>query len=316
MQRWKLVATATVASGLLAGGMLAAFNLTAQATGNSCTATEGSTQTTELTCTVSGYTVSDPESMSLVVTTDPDDVYVDLSLNWYCTDSVGNETSPATPSINPVETSGSSTDGTATYTMAMPLDDPASCTVTTATATVDSSSNATPLTVSSLELDVDDVAQPASSPTASPTPSPTPSSSSSSSSSGSTTTYYHNQVQGFDGMCLDDKGNSSSERAEVILWGCNDTDQAQGWSYSGSELKIHGKCVNAKGNGKSGSRLILWNCTGSANEIFSHRSNGEYAEKANGWTMCINDPAYSTKNGTQLFVYKCQNGANEHFSKP
>ena len=49
MRRWKLAATAVVSSGVLAGGMFAAFNLTAQAATNTCTATIG---TAAPTCTV------------------------------------------------------------------------------------------------------------------------------------------------------------------------------------------------------------------------------------------------------------------------
>jgi hypothetical protein len=312
MRRWKLVATATVASGLLVGGALAALNLTAQAAANSCSASPTTgTETTGLTCAIgSNYSVTSPESISLVVTTDPGSALVDVSIDMYCVDPAGDDTT-ATPATTSVTTASGSSDETATIPVTMPLDDATSCVFESASATLDSSNTTA---VSYLELDIDSVAQPTQS--ASPTPSPTPSASSSSSAPASTTTYYHNQVQGFDGMCLDDKGNSSAERSAVIFWSCNDTDQAQGWTFSGSELKIHGLCVNAKGNGKSGSRLILWKCTGSGNEIFTHRSNGEFAEKANGWALCINDPGFSTKNGTQLFMYKCQNGANEHFTKP
>ena len=38
--------------------------------------------------------------------------------------------------------------------------------------------------------------------------------------------------------------------------------------------------------------------------------------QARGGTLCLDDPAYSTKNGTQLTVYTCNNGANQHWSLP
>jgi hypothetical protein len=144
--------------------------------------------------------------------------------------------------------------------------------------------------------------------TASPTPTTT-------TSTAPATKVY--QVHGFDGTCVDDFGDSSSERAKIGIWTCSSTDTAQSWSYSGDELKIHGDmCINAKGNGKSGSKLILWPCNGSANEVFVHNSKQEYVEKAGGWKYCIDDPAYSTKNGTQLFVYSCNSGPNQHWSLP
>jgi hypothetical protein len=309
MRKWRLAATATLASGLLAGGMFAAFNLAAQAAANSCTATEGSTQTTELTCAIASYTITSPESVTLSVTTSPGSILVDLSESMYCVDPADQDTTTETntPSVT------TSSTGTATYSVPMPLDDATSCVVTASSATVDSS-NTSPLAVASLELAIDDVAQPVSTATATATASASPTASTS--SSAPATVRYNNQVHGFDGTCMDDKGNSSADRAEAIIWSCNNTDQAQGWSYSGDELKIHGMCLNAKGNGKTGSKLILWTCTGSGNEIFAHRSDGEFAEKANGWSVCIDDPGYSTKNGTQLFVYHCNDGANQHFTEP
>ncbi len=124
------------------------------------------------------------------------------------------------------------------------------------------------------------------------------------------------QVHGFDGTCMDDKGNSAAKRTKIEIWTCNPADAAQGWTYSGSELKIHNMCVNAKGNGKSGSKIILWVCTGGPNEIWLHKSDGEYVLKANGYKLCLDDPAYSTKNGTQLVVFECHNTPNQHWSLP
>jgi hypothetical protein len=325
MRKWKLAAGATVASGALAIGMFAAFTLTAKAGSepeSGCTATYTGTvaETSPLTCTATD-TAADakaipyPLSITLSATTStsasPDadaGLPVDFSWSSTCTEPSGYQAA-GKGTIDNVTTSVTLEPVVGTTDTELNVIDPTTCDLTV-TVTVAGDSD---LTATALDLTVTDDESSAGS---SPSPSPSPSASSSSSAPASTTTYYHNQVQGFDGMCLDDKGNSSALRAAVIFWSCNDTDQAQGWTYSGSEIKIHGKCVNAKGNGKSGSRLILWNCTGSGNEIFSHNSHNEYVEKANGWSLCINDPGYSTKNGTQLFMYKCQNGANEHFTKP
>lgn len=57
-------------------------------------------------------------------------------------------------------------------------------------------------------------------------------------------------------------------------------------------------------------------CNGSANEIWVHKSNGEYVLKANGSSLCLDDPAYSTANGTQLIVYTCSGTRNQRWSLP
>jgi len=309
MRRWKLAAGAAASSVLLAAGIFAAFTLTARATTQATcpTASASANQSTELTCSIGDQTINAPAAITLTITTDPGGIEVDVTWETICSDPAGDLGTDYSPANLTVTTPTGTGSESATTDMSLSVDDATSCDAT-ASATVDSSVSVS--SVSSLGMEMDYTEQPSAATTsASPTPS-------ASTSTASTTTYYNNQVHGFDGTCLDDKGNSSSKRAEVIIWGCNDTDQAQGWTYSGSELKIHGMCLNAKGNGKTGSKLILWSCTGSGNEIFSHNSHDEFVEKANGWSLCIDDPSYSTKNGTQPFMYKCNNGANQHWSKP
>jgi hypothetical protein len=123
-------------------------------------------------------------------------------------------------------------------------------------------------------------------------------------------------VQGYGGMCLDDKGNSSANRTEVILWTCNSSDGAQSWSYSNGELQHNGKCANVQGGGGSGSKLILWDCNGASNEKWFHSStDGEFvlSSQTHG-LLCLNDPGYSTKDRTQVIVWSCKNSSNEHWT--
>jgi hypothetical protein len=318
MRKWKLAAAATVASGVLAAGMFAAFSLTAKAgtiSADGCTASGNGSETTALTCNADddgsvNPAIAFPLSITVTGETTPSSLPVTFVWSAQCTEPSDAVVTTADTTEKETPASGASATFTVNDADMNNVIDPTACNFdVTATITGDSADTATALDVG---ISVDQSA--AATPTAT-TASPTPSASTSTAST-STTTTYTNQVHGFDGTCLDDKGNSSSKRAEVIIWSCSDTDQAQAWTYSGSELKIHGMCLNAKGNGKSGSKLILWSCSSSGNEIFSHRSDGEFAEKANGYKLCIDDPGYSTKNGTQPFMYKCNNGANQHWSKP
>jgi hypothetical protein len=323
MRKWKLAAAATAASGILAVGLFAAFSLTAKAgTAAGCLATPptpSSDYTSPLTCTstntaAAGNPIAYPETITFTAATSTAsaaelnaDLPVTFKWTTVCTEQSGGKITSG-PNTYTTTGTGAQTmtlvqDNSTTPTLSMNALDPTTCDVTATATVVDAK-----LTATELDVTVTDTQSAAATATsASPTPSATTS---------TTTAKYNNQVHGFDGTCLDDKGNSSARRASVIIWTCNNTDQAQGWSHSGSELKIHGMCLNAKGNGKQGSKLILWNCTGTGNEIFSHRSNGEFVEKANGYKLCIDDPGYSTKNGTQPFVYACNDGANQRWSMP
>ena len=123
-------------------------------------------------------------------------------------------------------------------------------------------------------------------------------------------------VKGYRGMCVDDKRNSSSNGAAVIIWSCSSSDQAQSWKFSSSELQHNGKCVNDKGDGGSRSKLIMYNCDGGANEVWTQMANGELRLQAHNGTLCMDDPRSSTSNGTQLIVYSCNDGANQKWSLP
>jgi len=64
----------------------------------------------------------------------------------------------------------------------------------------------------------------------------------------------------------------------------------------------------------NGGHVILWKCDGASGETWTHNRSGEYVLKANG--LCLDDPAYSTRNGTQLEAYRCDNASNQHWSLP
>jgi hypothetical protein len=121
-------------------------------------------------------------------------------------------------------------------------------------------------------------------------------------------------ISGYGGKCIDDKGNSSTDGTKVIIWSCNSSDSAQGWTYTDGELLHNGLCANDSSNGGSGSHVILWSCNGGSNEKW-FRSGSEYVLALSGHgLLCLDDPGYSTTNGTQLIVYRCNNGGNQHWS--
>jgi hypothetical protein len=316
MRNWKLAAAATVTSGLLAGGMFAAFSFVARAdtpAGN-CNGTDS-----PLACTEDD-TIPGPATVTLVITTDPGAVPVAVQWTALCTDSTGTTATYSKTGLSVTTPAGTGSESVDSA-VALSSTTATSCEIqATATAAADANPpsgvptpSATPVTSLNLAIQYTSNGLATATATATATTaSPTPTAS-------KTTTapkLYNNQVHGFDGMCMNDKGNSSAKRTKVIVWQCNNKNPAQGWTFSNSKLKIHGMCLNAKGNGKQNSPLILWTCNGSGNEIFTHKANGEFVEKANGGTLCLNDPGFSTKNGTQLIVYKCKNTANEHWTKP
>jgi Ricin-type beta-trefoil lectin domain len=123
-------------------------------------------------------------------------------------------------------------------------------------------------------------------------------------------------IKGFGGKCVDDKRNSSANRAEIVIWTCSGTDQAENWKFSNDEFIHNGKCMNDQGNGGNRSKVILYTCNGASNEKWNELANGEIRLVSHGGTLCLDDPRSSTKNGTQLIVYTCNDHANQKWSLP
>ena len=133
---------------------------------------------------------------------------------------------------------------------------------------------------------------------------------------GSTPTGSVHPVVGFDGKCMDDKGNSSANRAAIVIWSCSGSDPAENWKFSNGEFVHNNKCLNDQGNAGSGGHVILYSCNGGSNEKWSELANGELKLQSHGGTLCVDDPRSSTKNGTQLIVYACHDSANQQWKLP
>jgi Ricin-type beta-trefoil lectin domain len=122
-------------------------------------------------------------------------------------------------------------------------------------------------------------------------------------------------IKGYRGKCVDDPADSSAKGAKIELWSCNRT-AAQNWAFKSGQLQHNGKCANDAGDGGSDSSVILYTCTKASNDIWTHKSNGEYVLKAHSGKLCLDDPGYSTKNGTKLIVYTCKDTTNQRWSLP
>jgi ricin-type beta-trefoil lectin protein len=259
-------------------GLLAAGAITMGVTAASANTagfcSASSTSTVKATCSVTEQ-ISNPANITATVTMESG-AQQNAAVAWTATCDT-EKTSGGSTSMTPV-----------TEDVTMATSNPDSCTVT-ATGTL--STNSGTMLVA-LKYD----------PAASPSPTPAP-------PSGPVRLY-----KGLGGKCIDDAGNSSANRAKVIIWTCNSHDKAQGWTYSGGKLKHNGMCLNDQRSGGNGSKVILYTCNGGANETWTHHANGEFVLKANGGKYCLDDPASSQHNGTQLIVWTCKNTANQHWN--
>jgi hypothetical protein len=295
----RLVAYAAATGLLVAGAVSVSLEVAHASLSPPCHGNSGDSNTCSLTRTYIW-----PVALSVDVTDDNNTASTPISENvtvsWTasgisCTDNTyGTQKEPAgadagaTPFTGTLPLPKAAADGTCTVTVTIGLSQT-------------QASGFTPTPFSAV-LDY----TPSSSPTPTPTPTPT------STSSGPPV----HPIKGFDGKCVSDKGNSSANRAKIIIWNCSSTDQAENWTFSNNEFSHNGKCMNDQGNGGIRSKVILWTCNGASNEKWNELANGELQLQGHGGTLCLDDPRSSTTNGTQLILYTCTDAANQKWSLP
>ena len=282
----------TAVSGLLAAGAVGASMEVAHADSvvGHCIGAADSTPTA-FACTVTGN-VATPTAITVSVTDNSSNSTnedVTVSYTFTCTDNTatspsatGGETgmTPLTEAISPLPAEAADGQCNVSASVSLPKTDATQSPFTATLSYTPSSSSP------------------------SPGPSPTP------------ITGSVHPVVGFDNKCVDDKYNSSANRAVVVIWSCSGADQAENWRFTNNELIHNNKCLNDQGNGGSRSKVILWTCNGASNEKWSELANGELKLQSHGGTLCLDDPASSTKNGTQLIVYTCKGSTNQKWSLP
>ncbi len=310
MRRSRRLAVALAVSALVAGGGIGlGLALVANAdVVDTCTVSNPDGTGID-SCQLNSAEISMPAAITLVVTLQYGDGQNDqvIWLSWTgdCQQTVDdvNVTTINSPT-QPLLRVPISTAAPVTVNIPLPFADPWQCNISVVRAELQAVINGGTTydakTIGSYKLELEYT----------PRPSPTASSSSSSPSVNVPL------VKGYDDKCLDDKGNSSANRTEVILWTCNSADSAEGWKFTGGELQHNGKCANDQGNGGSGTKVILWACNGSSDEKWSHTgSDGEFVlSSTNHGQLCLTDPGHSKANRTQLTVYTCNNTSNQHWT--
>ena len=277
MQRSRRAAVYAIVTGLLAmGGITAGMSAASANTAGFCSASGA-----KATCTET-QTIGTPAAITVSAKLTAGNAQ-DATVAWSATCTLAGQSAKVT--------GGSTSMTPVSDNLFLPFTDPDSCTVS---ATVTLSGTGSVL----LSLTY------APATTATPTPTPTP-----------TNLPYH-MFKGSIGKCMDAAGNGGALRTKIIIWTCNPQDQAQYFTYNNGVLTHKGLCVNDQHAGGNGSKVILYTCNGASNETWTHLANGELVLKANGGKLCLDDPAYSTRNGTQLDVWSCKDSSNQRWYIP
>jgi len=117
------------------------------------------------------------------------------------------------------------------------------------------------------------------------------------------------------GKCLDVAGDDTpADGVAVQLWDCQPNAKDQLWTWSGTELRTLGWCLDLKNDGTAnGTRLQLHNCTGGAAQQWIPWADGTLRNPGSG--RCLDAPNATTANGTQLQLYDCNSTSAQVFRK-
>jgi hypothetical protein len=120
-------------------------------------------------------------------------------------------------------------------------------------------------------------------------------------------------IKGSVGKCVNDLKDSSANGTPVVLWSCNGSGP-QDWTYTKDKLVHNGRCLTDPSSGGAGTRLILNGCSSAKNDLWVHKSSGEYILAAQAGKLCLTAPAKS--NGTQLTVTACKTTVGQRWTLP
>jgi hypothetical protein len=122
-------------------------------------------------------------------------------------------------------------------------------------------------------------------------------------------------TNGYNGLCLDDRGASTQPFNPVQIYTCNGTN-AQQWTVveAGSTIRDYGMCLDINGAGTAdGTTVDLYTCNGTAAQVFMPRSDGSlYNPQSN---KCLDDTGWGG-SGTQLEIWDCTGNTNQDWHLP
>jgi chitinase len=118
----------------------------------------------------------------------------------------------------------------------------------------------------------------------------------------------------YNGLCLDDRGASTTNFNPVQVYTCNGTNAQQWTLTSSNQLMTLGKCLDVAGAGTAnGTTVDLYDCNGTGAQVWVHQSNGAYVNPNSG--KCLDDTGWGG-SGTQSQIWACSGNTNQSWSLP
>jgi poly(hydroxyalkanoate) depolymerase family esterase len=98
-----------------------------------------------------------------------------------------------------------------------------------------------------------------------------------------------------------------------------DGSSGGGGGSTGSTGALHavgaGKCLDDPNSTTTlGTQQQIWDCSGAANQTWTHNSSNELTTTVGGTTLCLDANAKGTTNGTKAIIYTCNGQTNQQWN--
>lgn len=123
-------------------------------------------------------------------------------------------------------------------------------------------------------------------------------------------------VNGYNGLCLDDRSASTANLNPIQVYACNGTNAQQWTVESNNSLEVLGKCLDVDGSGTiDGTTVDLYTCagTGSLSQTWVPQANGSLLNPNSG--KCLDDTGWGG-SGTQVQIWDCTGNSNQQWNLP
>jgi alpha-galactosidase len=112
------------------------------------------------------------------------------------------------------------------------------------------------------------------------------------------------------GRCLDSPKGATATGTQPAIWDCNGSAQ-QLFTRNGNALQLLGMCLETTPNAAAGTKVQLWYCNGGTNQQWTLGGNGAISNVQTG--LCLDVNLNGTANGTAAIVWTCHNAANQRW---
>jgi endo-1,4-beta-xylanase len=76
-----------------------------------------------------------------------------------------------------------------------------------------------------------------------------------------------------------------------------------------------GKCLDDPNSSSTGgTQLQIWDCSGAANQTWTHNSSNELTLTVGGSTLCLDANAKGTTPGTKVIIWSCNGQTNQQWT--